>query len=460
MRWEEIWDAALRIRNLFLTTPLPRRLRGPSGRRPRRTARGDVPVVVRSSAPGEDAEGASFAGLHESYVNVRGLDAVLEHVRLVWASLWSDAALLYRRELGLDPRRSAMAVVVQELVDGDDPASASPSIRATRRTAWSRPSTASTRGSSTAPSSRTAGCSTERRRPPCWSTPPPNASVGPTPAADGVRVWCRCRRSCAAAAAQRRRGGRASTRMARRSESVLRRGRRTWSGRSPASGSPACSRGRSPPAPEPATIAPPYLSLRRTFDNLRDAAAAHRGRAAAADGPRGRRHGRRRRWRRSPTTSCASEIAAAPRALRALDRRLLGRPHPVRPRRPSLRPRLQRRGPSRRPLRVHRPADVAAMAQRAAQRRAGAPGRPAPRDGGSVEDALEALPGATTATGSWGAERRWRPSASSASASDRRDGAAAHAGRQRSARAASKPATCAEAWSGGYLVPQQGEAEH
>jgi len=117
MRWEEIWDAALRIRNLFLTTPLPPRLR-------ERLARGlgerltVGPVVVRSSAPGEDAEGASFAGLHESYVNIRGLDAVLEHVRLVWASLWSDAALLYRRELGLDPRRSAMAVVVQELADG------------------------------------------------------------------------------------------------------------------------------------------------------------------------------------------------------------------------------------------------------------------------------------------------------------------------------------------------------
>jgi pyruvate,water dikinase len=117
MRWEEIWDAALRIRNLFLTTPLPRRLRDRlAGGLGERLAA--VPVVVRSSAPGEDAEGASFAGLHESYVNIRGLDAVLEHVRLVWASLWSDAALLYRRELGLDTRRSAMAVVVQELADG------------------------------------------------------------------------------------------------------------------------------------------------------------------------------------------------------------------------------------------------------------------------------------------------------------------------------------------------------
>jgi pyruvate,water dikinase len=43
----------------------------------------------------------------------------LEHVRLVWASLWSDAALLYRQELGLNIERSSMAVLIQEIVNGD-----------------------------------------------------------------------------------------------------------------------------------------------------------------------------------------------------------------------------------------------------------------------------------------------------------------------------------------------------
>ena len=75
--------------------------------------------MVRSSAPGEDAEDISFAGLHESVVGVRGREALLEAVRIVWSSLWSDAALLYRRELGLDPSRSNMAVLVQELVIRD-----------------------------------------------------------------------------------------------------------------------------------------------------------------------------------------------------------------------------------------------------------------------------------------------------------------------------------------------------
>ncbi len=118
MRWEEMWDAALRIRNLFLTTPLPDELRAVLAE-PIAARFGETATVVRSSAPGEDSAGASFAGLHESYVNVRGVDAILEHVKLVWASLWSDGALLYRRELGLDPTRSSMAVVVQEIVAGE-----------------------------------------------------------------------------------------------------------------------------------------------------------------------------------------------------------------------------------------------------------------------------------------------------------------------------------------------------
>ena len=117
MRWEEMWDAALRIRNAFLRTPLPSPVRRSLLRAVRKRFKGR-PVAVRSSAPGEDASGQSFAGLHESYLNIRETEAVLQHIRLVWASLWSDAALLYRKELGLDIETSAMAVVVQELVPG------------------------------------------------------------------------------------------------------------------------------------------------------------------------------------------------------------------------------------------------------------------------------------------------------------------------------------------------------
>lgn len=118
MRWEEVWDAALRIRNLFLSHPLPEDLHSLLHQALQEHF-GDRPVVVRSSSPEEDTVRTSFAGLHESFVNVVGIDSMLEHVRLVWASLWSDAALLYRQELGLDVHSSAMAVVVQEIITGD-----------------------------------------------------------------------------------------------------------------------------------------------------------------------------------------------------------------------------------------------------------------------------------------------------------------------------------------------------
>jgi len=117
MRWEELWDASLRIRNLFLSTPLLEGYRTAIGEAVAERF-GDRPVVVRSSSVAEDSARGSFAGLHESYVNVRGAEAILDCVRLVWASLWSDGALLYRQELGLDVSDSSMAVVIQELVAG------------------------------------------------------------------------------------------------------------------------------------------------------------------------------------------------------------------------------------------------------------------------------------------------------------------------------------------------------
>ena len=112
MRWEELWDAALRIRSAFLRAGIPDAIAGQI-RQALADHIGDGAVAVRSSAPGEDSQQLSFAGLHESIVGVVGDRAVLDAVRTVWASLWSDAALLYRRELSLDPHRSRMAVLVQ-----------------------------------------------------------------------------------------------------------------------------------------------------------------------------------------------------------------------------------------------------------------------------------------------------------------------------------------------------------
>ncbi|MBN1332524.1 MAG: hypothetical protein JW971_02075, partial [Synergistales bacterium] len=118
MRWEEIWDLSLRIRNLFVRTPLPEKIYLELKPVLEENFRG-ISTVVRSSSPSEDSSLSSFAGLHESFVNVKGTERIIEKIRLVWASLWSDGALLYRRELGLDTRKSSMAVVVQEIVSGE-----------------------------------------------------------------------------------------------------------------------------------------------------------------------------------------------------------------------------------------------------------------------------------------------------------------------------------------------------
>jgi pyruvate,water dikinase len=118
MRWEELWDAALRIRNMFVNAPLPSHIEDEL-RKSIRHHFPAMPVAVRSSALAEDTAGASFAGLHESFLNLRQIDEILKHIVLVWASLWSDAALLYRQELQLDIRTSAMAVIVQEMIVGE-----------------------------------------------------------------------------------------------------------------------------------------------------------------------------------------------------------------------------------------------------------------------------------------------------------------------------------------------------
>src|SRR6185295_6402441 len=69
--------------------------------------------AVRSSAAVEDSPTASFAGQHDSYLNVVGPAAILRHVVRCWASLFTERAVTYRLRNGLDPRKVHMAVVVQ-----------------------------------------------------------------------------------------------------------------------------------------------------------------------------------------------------------------------------------------------------------------------------------------------------------------------------------------------------------
>jgi len=75
----------------------------------------DVPVAVRSSATVEDSPEASFAGEHDTYLWVRGIDDVLEKIRRCWASLFTERAISYRNDMGYD-HDVDMAVAVQKMV--------------------------------------------------------------------------------------------------------------------------------------------------------------------------------------------------------------------------------------------------------------------------------------------------------------------------------------------------------
>jgi pyruvate,water dikinase len=77
---------------------------------------GQPAYAVRSSATAEDLPTASFAGQQDTYLNVVGTAAVLEHIRLCWASLFTERAVTYRLRNGFDHRRTQMAVIVQQMV--------------------------------------------------------------------------------------------------------------------------------------------------------------------------------------------------------------------------------------------------------------------------------------------------------------------------------------------------------
>jgi pyruvate,water dikinase len=76
-------------------------------------------LAVRSSATAEDLPGASFAGLQDTYLNVRGEAALLDSVKRCWISLFTDRAVLYRARGGFGQRSVRLAVVVQRLIEPD-----------------------------------------------------------------------------------------------------------------------------------------------------------------------------------------------------------------------------------------------------------------------------------------------------------------------------------------------------
>ena len=119
-----IAEVTARVRARIAGAPLPgdvrdqivARYRGLGGD-PGAGESGGVPVAVRSSATGEDDAETSFAGLQDTYLWVRGADAVIDHVRRCWASLYNAEAVGYRLRMKITEQDLAMAVVVQRMVE-------------------------------------------------------------------------------------------------------------------------------------------------------------------------------------------------------------------------------------------------------------------------------------------------------------------------------------------------------
>lgn len=112
-------DASQRIRALFTHGTMPAAIAAELAGAYGLLGHGDTAVAVRSSATAEDLTSASFAGQQDTYLNVRGTEALTAAVTDCWASLWTARAMAYRAREGIVPDAVRLAVVVQQMVDAE-----------------------------------------------------------------------------------------------------------------------------------------------------------------------------------------------------------------------------------------------------------------------------------------------------------------------------------------------------
>jgi pyruvate,water dikinase len=114
---------ARRIRDMFLRASFPTAMADAITSAYRalceRAGVQDLDVAVRSSATAEDLPDASFAGQHESYLNIRGEKELLNATRRCFSSLFTDRAIVYRQNHGFDHMRVALSVGVQRMVHSE-----------------------------------------------------------------------------------------------------------------------------------------------------------------------------------------------------------------------------------------------------------------------------------------------------------------------------------------------------
>ncbi|HVL48550.1 MAG TPA: phosphoenolpyruvate synthase [Candidatus Thermoplasmatota archaeon] len=113
--------ASDQVRKLVLETKMPEKLAREIADAYRSLAKAEKEerplVAVRSSATAEDLPEASFAGQQDTYLNIRGEESLVEHVRRCWASLYTPRATFYRTKHDFVHEKVAIAVVVQKMAD-------------------------------------------------------------------------------------------------------------------------------------------------------------------------------------------------------------------------------------------------------------------------------------------------------------------------------------------------------
>lgn len=114
----QVDERSARIRELILGQAIPREVEE-AIRVAYQALGAEAQVAVRSSGTAEDTAQASFAGLHDTYLNIAGAAAVVQAIRRCWASMWTARALAYRQSASFEHMEARIAVVVQRMVEAE-----------------------------------------------------------------------------------------------------------------------------------------------------------------------------------------------------------------------------------------------------------------------------------------------------------------------------------------------------
>ena len=118
--YSNLRETGAKARKLLLDATLPKNIQAAVLKAYRELCdNADAAVAVRSSATAEDLPQASFAGQHESYLNIQGGEAVLQAVKKCFASLYTDRAIKYREDNGFAHEKVALSAGIQKMVRSD-----------------------------------------------------------------------------------------------------------------------------------------------------------------------------------------------------------------------------------------------------------------------------------------------------------------------------------------------------